>query len=156
MKSLKFWQVYFILQRTGVLCINQNTFSSWIKVKMLMKLWQTFHNIKSYHILHSLKNNLKFFSFLLNLSFFSFNFDWHCRNIAEHLFVLMATEGLYRKFFEHSKYRWQDFKLLDHLTFQKLEGDWPYTGGKKVKGSWVRIMLIYFKNPFSFTSQSFV
>lgn len=47
------------------------------------------------------------------------------------MFMLMTTESLYRKFFEDSKYRRQDFKLLDHLTFQRFEGDWPYAEGEK-------------------------
>lgn len=143
---------------TSFLCVNRNTFSLWVKVKCSWNSCKLLIILN--HTVFYIVWKIIFFFFLVHLSFSPFSFDWHCRNIPEHMFVLMTRESLYRKFFEHSKYRWQDFKLLDHLTSQRFEGNWPYTEGekKKVKGNWVRlrIMLIYFKNPFSFTSQSFV
>ncbi|XP_042662228.1 uncharacterized protein LOC122154748 [Tyto alba] len=56
------------------------------------------------------------------------------RHIPEsYMFVLMTRECLYRHFSEYSKYRRQDFILLDHLTFQRFEKNWPST-----EGSWGR------------------
>lgn len=131
MKSLKFWQVYFILQRTGVLCINQNTFSSWIKVKMLMKLWQTFHNIKSYHILHSLKNNLKFFLFYL-IFLFSLLILTGIAEILQSTYLCWWQQRVYTGNFLSTLNI--DDRILNYLTtwlFRNLKGIGLTQGEKK-------------------------
>lgn len=115
----------------SVLCVSQNTVillwessyrCSWTSCKSLMLL----NDAVSYTVL-KIRFHLLFF-FWLHLSVFSFSFDWQCRYVPEPcMFVLMTRERLYRQFSEHSKYRWQDFILLDHLTFQRFERDWPST-----------------------------